>query len=276
MFDGQVRAFGAAGQQRLQSFRVGIIGLGGTGSVVAQQLAYLGVRSFLLIDPETVEESNLNRLVLASRPDVGRSKVEVAQEGIQQIRQDVEVETVNDTILRVSIAKKLLDTDVFFCCTDTHGSRAILNQLSYQYLIPGFDLGVVIQVVDGRVTHITGRVQMLAPGLACLVCSEVLDPEQVRRDLMTEAQRRADPYIVGAVEPQPAVVSINSAVASFAVTMYLAAAAGVPVKTRHQIVRFESGMVRPIANEPAPQCVVCSRTGALARGHSWSLPGRPG
>src|SRR5216117_1071495 len=96
MFDRQVRAFGAAGQQRLQSFRVGIIGLGGTGSVVAQQLAYLGVRNLLLIDPENVEESNLNRLVLASKSDVGKSKVDVARGGIQQIRQDAEVEAVRD------------------------------------------------------------------------------------------------------------------------------------------------------------------------------------
>ncbi len=274
-FDRQIRAFGALGQRRVESLRVAIIGLGGTGSVVAQQLAYLGAQRFLLIDPEDVEESNLNRVVGATRGDVGRSKVDVAEGWIKHIRPDADVEVIKDTALKVAVARSILDTDAFFCCTDTHGSRAVLNQLAYQYLVPGFDVGVVIQVLDERITHITGRVQMLAPGLACLVCSEVLDPEQVRRDLMTEEQRRADPYIVGAAQPQPAVISINSTVVSLAVTMYLAAVAGVPVGTRHQIVRFESGMVRAIANEQTPQCVVCSTAGAIACGDRWSLPGAP-
>src|SRR5206468_1741580 len=77
-FDRQVRAFGAAGQDRLREMRVGIVGLGGTGSIVLEQLAHLGVRRFLLMDPDFVERTNLNRLVGSTESDVGKSKVEVA------------------------------------------------------------------------------------------------------------------------------------------------------------------------------------------------------
>src|SRR5262249_10800834 len=63
LFDRQVRAFGEAGQRALASMTVAIIGLGGTGSVTAQQLAHLGVRRFVLIDPDRIEASNLNRVV---------------------------------------------------------------------------------------------------------------------------------------------------------------------------------------------------------------------
>jgi molybdopterin-synthase adenylyltransferase len=69
-YDRQVRAFGAGGQQQLQELHVAIIGLGGTGSIVAQQLAHLGVARFTLVDPDTVEPTNLNRLANASSRDL--------------------------------------------------------------------------------------------------------------------------------------------------------------------------------------------------------------
>ena len=116
---------------------------------------------------------------------------------------------------------------------------------------------------------------MLAPGLPCLVCQNLLDPERVRQDLMTPAQRAADPYIVGAEVPQPAVISLNGTVASLGVTMMLSALAGLPISSRHQIVLFHKGVVRSASSTPQPTCVVCSRKGALARGDLYPLPGRP-
>jgi len=60
------------------------------------------------------------------------------------------------------------------------------------------------------------------------------------------------------------VVSLNSTVASLAVTMFASAVTGLPDRARHQIIRFETGVVRAIGGEQAPECVVCSRAGALA------------
>jgi molybdopterin-synthase adenylyltransferase len=275
VFDRQVRAFGNEGQKRIESLRVGIVGLGGTGSLVAQQLAYLGCKDFLLIDSDLIEDTNLNRVVGATHRDIGRTKVDVASDSIRRIRPAAKVESLHGSVLVSSVARSLVATDLFFCCTDSHGSRAVLTQLAYQYLIPAFDLGVQIEAKKGSVSHITGRVQMLAPGLACLVCSDLLNPDAVRRDLMTEAQRRADPYIVGANQTQPAVISLNGTVASLAVTMYLSAVAGIPVAARHQVYRAELGVVRSIENEQVPTCVVCSANGALGQGDNWASPGRP-
>ncbi|HEY2445031.1 MAG TPA: ThiF family adenylyltransferase, partial [Rhizomicrobium sp.] len=78
VFDRQVRAFGREGQSRITALRIGIVGLGGVGSLVSQMLVHLGIRKFLLIDPDVVEESNLNRVVNASGTSVGQSKVDVA------------------------------------------------------------------------------------------------------------------------------------------------------------------------------------------------------
>ena len=277
-FDRQVRAFGVAGQERLRVLTVVIVGLGGTGSLCAQQLAHLGVGRLILIDPESIEETNLNRLVGATREDIGRPKVDVAAAMIRRINPDVDVIPLVADIRDGQIARRLLDADVFLGCTDSQGSRAVMSQLSYQYLIPGVDLGVVIHASPdtGVVTHVSGRVQMLAPGLACLLCSAVLDPEQVRRDLLSDEARAQDAYIPGYIEPQPSVISINSATSALAVTMLLSAVTdgGVPVAARHQRLRLETGIVTRVDTAPVPSCPWCSSIGAFARGDSWAMPGR--
>jgi molybdopterin/thiamine biosynthesis adenylyltransferase len=274
-FDRSVRAFGAEGQATLASLSIGIIGLGGTGSIVAEQLAHLGIGRLLLLDPDAIEETNLNRVVGATRKDIGRPKVEVATEAVRRVNPQIKVTAISGNVILSNYARRTLSSDFLFCCTDSHGSRAVINQIAYQYVIPTIDLGVRIQVRAGTVESVTGRVQMLAPGLPCLVCDELLDPEEVRRDLLSDEARARDPYIVGAVEPQPAVISLNSTVASLGVTMMLSAVTGLPVAARHQLVLFNKGIVRAAAADPSPECVVCSLRGALARGDTWPMAGRP-
>src|SRR5260370_36623341 len=74
-FDRSVRAFGAEGQATLASLSIGIIGLGGIGSVVAEQLAHLGVRKLLWLDPDVLKGPNLNRVVGSPRLTHGRPKI---------------------------------------------------------------------------------------------------------------------------------------------------------------------------------------------------------
>jgi hypothetical protein len=80
-YDRQIRAFGAAGQAAIQRLRVAIVGLGGTGSVLVQQLVHLGVRDFLVIDPDVIERTNLNRVV-GAKAAVGAHGVVVASPGL--------------------------------------------------------------------------------------------------------------------------------------------------------------------------------------------------
>ena len=274
-FDRQVRAFGREGQQRIAEVRVGIVGLGGTGSIVAQELAHLGVHSFTLIDPDIVDTTNLNRLAGGAFSDVGRPKVEVARDLINRTSRFAHVLAFQDDVSRARIALRLAEEcDFIFCCTDSHGSRAVLNQLAYQYIIPCIDMGVVIATRKSQISHITGRVQLLSPGEACLACTNLLDPDAIRRDLMTDTERSADPYFIGQGEPQPAVMSINGTVASLAVTMFLSAVAGIPGRARCQLYDAIAGTVRAVTAKPNPVCVACSRFGALGRGSKWRLPAR--
>ena len=274
-YDRQIRAFGAAGQRTIAALHVGIVGEGGTGSVVTQQLAHLGVQNFTLVDPDTVEQTNLNRLVGSSSKVLGTPKVLVAEHVIRSINPSARVTALRRDVVDADIAPHLAGLDFIFLCTDSHASRAIVSQIAYQYLVPVIDVGVSITAKLGNVSHITGRVQMLAPGLPCLTCCGALNGEQIRREMLTDEQRSADPYVIGAHEPQPAVVSLNSTMSSLAVTMFLGAVTPIPASARFQYYDGVRGTVRPTVATADPNCIICSENGALARGASWSLPGRP-
>lgn len=273
-YDRQIRMFGHEGQARLKHVRVGIVGLGGTGTVVLEQLAHLGVEDFLLIDPDRVESTNLNRLVGANPADVGRPKVDVARDLVSRINPRANVETVIGSILLDRYAKRLAEVDFIFSCTDSHGSRAVLNQLAYQYLVPMIDMGVVIAASQKKITHVIGRTQMLAPGLGCLLCGNLLSPEAIRVDLLTDFERQADPYVVGFREPAPAVISLNSTMSSLAVTMFLGAVVGIPSAAR--LLNYDAmvGTLRRAMITPLSTCIVCSNEGALAQATAWPLPAR--
>ena len=277
-WDRQVRAFGRNGQAILRGANVAVVGCGGTGSVVAQQLAHLGISTFTLIDPDHVEASNLNRVVGASSRDVGRAKVEVTAALIKELDPRSKVTALIGDVRDPEIAGQLTGMDVIFACTDSHASRAIINQIAYQYVIPTFDVGISIQATNGHVSRITGRSQMLAPGLGCLVCGNALDWAEVRRELQTDAERSLDHYIIGDVEPQPAVISLNSTMSSLTVTMFMAAFAGIPANARLQFYDGVDGRVRSAVVKPSPTCVVCSSAGAYAKPDRWPLPtwGRKG
>lgn len=271
--DRQIRAFGLDGQKAIAELKIGIVGLGGTGSIVANQLAHLGGTDFLLIDPDDVEVTNLNRLVGATNSDVGTPKVEVAKRNIVSINSKAKVAALKADVTYKSPAEKLLNCNFIFCCTDSHASRVVINQIAYQYYIPSIDMGVSITTKDGAVTYITGRVQMLSPGLGCLVCGNLLDGNVIRREMMNQEQKNADPYFTSNIgEPQPAVISLNGTISSLAVTMFLGSVTNIPATARLQFYDGIKGILRSVTQSHDASCIVCSQHGALGQGHRWGLP----
>lgn len=265
-FDRQVRAFGAQGQKQLEQLCAAIVGTGGTGSIMAQQLVHLGIRNFILIDPDVVETTNLNRVVNATRADLGANKAEVAARYLKAFDERVSVEVVEGDVVVDSVARRLVDADLIMCCTDSHGSRSVIQQVAYQHLIPCIDMGSTIIQANGEVKGIYGRVQLLAPGLPCLWCSELLNAAEVRRDMMSESERKLDRYIVGSREPAPSVVSLNGTVVSLAVTMLLGVAVGAPLEATRLMYNARTPALRSVRGTPNPDCFICSRKGALAWG----------
>jgi len=129
-FDRNVRAFGGPVQTALGQLTVAIVGCGGTGSAVAEQLVRLGVRRFILVDPDKLSASNVTR-VYGSTPDrIGDPEVDVVGDLISSIAPDAE--TVRECSMATvqGTARKLTGADVVFGCTDDNAGRMVLSRLA--------------------------------------------------------------------------------------------------------------------------------------------------
>ena len=223
-FDRQVRAFGVDGQRLLGRLRIGVVGAGGTGSAVCEQLIRLGVGSLTVIDDDVLTESNLTRVHESRINDVGRPKVNVVSDEANRLPTRTSVTAITGNVARESVARELRDCDVLFGCTDDHAGRAVLSRLAYWYLSPLIDVGFVIQSTQGRVGGLFGRVTTVMPGEACLICRGRIDPSGVRNQLMNPEERQrlaAEGYApeLGAVDPS--VITYTTMVATFGVNELL-------------------------------------------------------
>jgi molybdopterin/thiamine biosynthesis adenylyltransferase len=270
-FDRQIRAFGKENQTLLRSLRVGVVGVGGTGSAVAEQLYRLGIGSLVLFDGDRLDKTNLNRVYGARLGDVGQHKVEIAKRHLDEIGLSTTVEAVSENITWEETARRLTERDVLFGCTDKQIPRAILLQLSLRYAIPVFDLGVLLESVHGHLRGVHGRVTTLLPGEACLLCRERISAEGMRLESLSDADRQSqikDGYAPELDEPAPAVIPFTSAVASLAVSELLHRVTGFMGPERHStelLVNFDQSKVRTNRVSSAENCL-CSTESLFGRG----------
>ncbi|MBA2283080.1 MAG: ThiF family adenylyltransferase [Acidimicrobiia bacterium] len=273
IFDRQVRAFGGEVQEVLAQLRVSIVGCGGTGSAVAEQLVRLGVRSLTLVDHDTLSDTNVTR-VYGSFPDqVGKSKTEVLGEHLRRIAPDLQLRTYSASVLDQAVARAIAASDVIFGCTDDNAGRLVLSRVAAYYLATLIDCGVLITSHDGTIEGIDGRVTVQSPGAACLVCrhridmaraaAEVLDPE--------ERQLREDEgYAPELGRVEPAVVTFTTLVASHAVTELLERLVGFgpePVPTELLLRSHEREISTNVA-APVPGHFCDPTSGLLGTGDS--------
>src|SRR6266403_2270390 len=143
-FARQVMMFGEDGQTQIESQTVGIVGLGGLGFQVAPALACLGVRNLGLIDDDTVDDTNLNRMPGAFVSDIGRPKTEVAREYILRIAPEAAVTAIPGNLRTREAVEFLLGCSVIFGCVDHDGPRLVLTELAAAYEIPLIDIATEI------------------------------------------------------------------------------------------------------------------------------------
>jgi molybdopterin/thiamine biosynthesis adenylyltransferase len=224
VYDRQVRAFGVEGQALLSRLRVAVVGVGGLGSQIATALALLGVGQLLLIDPDRLELSNLNRVIGASYAQAARRwrKVHVLAQRLNRARPPAQRTVVPlplDARARDALAY-LLSCDLIVGAVDSAVVRQYLNTVAVCALIPYLDAGVGVRSENGRLVEGGGQVQVVIPGTtACLACvgrgirqsvEEQLTPHQ--RELSIRGG-----YIQGEAIPNPQVVFLNGVVANLLV-----------------------------------------------------------
>jgi len=225
IFDRNVRAFGSAIQQTLSDIHVGIVGCGGTGSIIAEQLVRLGVAHFTLIDPDELSESNLTRVYGSTPSDVGRSKVDVLAEHLVRIAPQTRCEMVKSMLTVEPAARQLTSCDVVFGCTDDNAGRLVLSRATTYLLTPVIDCGVLLTSGDDeQLIGIDGRVTVLVPGDACLLCRGRIDIARASAELLTpeeRVRREHEGYAPALGRTEPAVVAFTTIVGATAVSELL-------------------------------------------------------
>ncbi len=129
-YDRQIRAFGSDTQRQLGRLTVGVVGLGGAGSLVVQGLAHLGIGGLLLVDPDHVETSNLARLVGATPADTQQAtpKVDVASRLARAIDPGLPVTAIRGSVLDPSVWRALSRTDIRPGVTSRPGGERAVPQ----------------------------------------------------------------------------------------------------------------------------------------------------
>lgn len=234
IFDRQILAFGIEGQNIISRTKVGIVGLGGTGSPTAEQLVRIGVKDFVLIDKDDFDSSNLTRVYGSVYKDVHskwhkifrleKKKVDLIYRHLKRINPSVRIKKIKDNVVVKKACGALLDCDVIFCCTDDHWGRSIVNQIAYQYLIPVINMGVRIDSDKGKIRGAAGAIHVLRPGKPCLWCNEILKAEIIRTESLPPYEREAllrEGYVEDISGSAPSVVSLTTAISGLAVTLFL-------------------------------------------------------
>jgi len=267
-----IALFGEEGQRKIVATTAAIVGLGGLGSHVVQQLAYLGVISYVLIDDDMVTESSLNRVIGAVPQDVSSktAKVRVAEQLIKSIQPEAAISMQEVRVTRSpadAAAVSIQKVNVVFGCLDRESPRLFLTDLCSSFKITYFDLATDTGGEDedwygGRVIY--------CDGTRCLSCLGLLDQRLIRLEQMTDTELETERRLYGLKGDLlggtgPAVVSVNGVVASMAVTEFMAHATGIRPPAPQLVYRADIPRITLSKDIPRPGCPYCARwTGSWA------------
>lgn len=228
IFQRQQLAFGNALNNDLAKLKVAVVGAGATGTATATLLSKIGVGQVLLIDKDQVERSNLSRLhgAKASDADAGNSKVDVLKDYITGAGIGTRVRVFKGWVGSPDCREAVKSCDMVFGCTDDHSGRIFLNRLAHFYLIPVFDMGIVIEPDPNDTANLLalqGRLTVIFPGNICLLCRGEVNPtlaaeeDLKRNDPMGYERLKDEAYVVGGGNPSPAVITFTTEIATVAV-----------------------------------------------------------
>lgn len=227
-------AFSAAMREELARVSIAIIGISGTGSVVAEQLLRMGVGELIVIDDDRIEDKNLNRILNSTKADAdaARLKVDVFKDVATRINPSAHIRVLPLRIGTPEAIEAAAEADIIFSCVDSFGGRHIADRLAAAMVQPLFDVGVSIPVYrpDGKmaISNVNGRVDYVQPKRSSLGDRGVYTPQL----LAAEEKREQDPeaykqlvgegYMSGANEEAPSVISVNMRAASAVVQEFIA------------------------------------------------------
>ncbi len=270
----QDQAFGEGTTRRLRKLRIGVVGVSGTGSPVIEQFVRLGVGHVVAVDGDELEDRNLNRILFATARHAAKriKKVLALKADVRRKGLGTTITPIPKQVETPEAIKALSQCDVLFGCVDTVGARFTMSLLASHYVLPYFDLGVLLDAEQegadrGRIKDILGTVHYLVPGRSSLLTRDVFTLADVvaeglhKNDPAAAKQQVDDKYIKGMRVNRPAVISVNMFAAALAVNDFLARLHPYRKIPNSNVasIEFSLGELRITADEELESCRVMGR-----------------
>lgn len=187
-----------AGQERLRNSTALIVGLGGLGSPVALYLAAAGVGRLILVDPDEVDLSNLQRQIAHTTSNIGEAKVTSAKQALHQINPLIQVEIVAEKCNAENGENLVSQSDVILDCSDNFSVRFLLNRLSVQCSVP---------LVSGAAIRMEGQISVYDPNRINSPCYHCLYDETGEEELSCSTNGVLAPVVglVGSIQAVEAI-----------------------------------------------------------------------
>ncbi len=210
-----LREVGVAGQGKLRTARIAVVGAGGLGVPVLQFLAGAGVGKLIVIDGDRLEPSNLHRQTWYALADCGQAKAELAAARVRALNPEVEVEAHPQRLDALNAAQLLADAHLIIDCSDNFGTKFLLNDLAQALGRPA---------IFASVHQYEGQLQVVDPRRAgaCLRC---LWPEATRDGVVANCAE------AGVLGPVPGVLGTLQALEALKIVLNLPGRLGDEVLT---------------------------------------------
>lgn len=251
-------------KRMIGSLRVGIIGCGGLGPLVAENLLRLGVRSFALFDPDILDATNLNRWPSGRSVDIGAPKAALLAARLRDCEPRTVVDAHTVDVLDGDVLPAAGACDLLVSAVDNDAARLWVNRVAAACLIPLFDVGVRVRTAP-HIDFLTRIVPVVPAVTACLECSGMclLNHLEIAKSLdgMTAMVRQATGYVEDTPAAAPSVMGLNTLAAGETTLAILAYLAGLgdgfphPIKSTWssaQTVRIGSDSHLPV--DTCPSC----------------------
>jgi adenylyltransferase/sulfurtransferase len=227
----------ASGQERIRNAKVLCIGAGGLGSPALMYLAAAGVGTIGIVDFDTVDETNLHRQILYGQSDIGKKKVEVARNKIQESNSLVIVNTYPVRIATTNVLEIMADYDIIIDATDNFATRYLINDAAVLLNKP---------YVWGSVNRFDGQAAIFWSSLG--PCYRCLHPTPPAPDTV---QNCAEAGVLGV---------LCASIASMQVNEVIKAITGIGELQIGKLMIYEAleAEYAKIDIHKNPQCVICS------------------
>ncbi|MGB7202171.1 MAG: ThiF family adenylyltransferase [Pyrinomonadaceae bacterium] len=280
IFDRSLALTGNGALAELSKMRVAFVGASGTGSLAVEAAHRCGIREIVIFEFDLFDETNLGRVLHSRRQDAKqrRAKSERLKEVVEEADLGCRVTLVEGGDVTIAkVARELTGVDVIVgCVDDSHWARLVMSEVAYQYLIPYIDVGTEIGLDDTRVQSLDTRISYTAPGRPCLMCSRIVDVEQVRLEGLSSDERErviAMGYSRDKRIEAPAVMELNMLAVGYGMLVLrhlLQPFLDRPIPT-HIKGAVTNYSMRPVDVSAKPDCIICGEHGRKAMGDGYGL-----